>query len=438
MVEATTIIALLYAVVSGMLAVLHSVRVGRVTLLDWALLAMGGMYGLGWPLVLHATLMGDNPSWAYWILPFKNLYLIHNFAAFLLLFGVLAGWYLLAPFWNKYSTVRVMGSKSMENHWSLAFWILLVLAFAAQGLYSMAYGGFFGQLEYSAAIRSSRFDVVPYNHLSFLKPFGGLALIAAFGFFGLRLSGKRALMVNLGLIFAFAFSLFVLYGWLGRIGFLVFIITFPLAAALHRVRSPLWLLLGGAAFFVMILLGAYLVSMWLNIKSADSLWAFLGRELSFPFGSFFAQLDRGEHLSRGFYDFALTPLYALPSSLWGQWVEPVSQINTIIIMGASKGEAGVTGAIPVDLLTLGLMQIHLPGVMLTALLFGALLRALESFLQRIQNPGVQRAFEANIAFSVAIFGVFYSQPNLVVSGNIHWVAAALVFLIFTRIPLVRV
>lgn len=438
MVETTTIIALLFAVTCGVLVVLHSARVGRVTLLDWALLAIGGMYGLGWPLVLHITLAGSNPSWAPWILPFENFYLAQNMAAYMLLFGVVAGWYVFLPSFNRNHTVSVAVEKSQKNRWSLALWTLLGLSIVTQGLYSMAYDGYIGQLQYSNAIRSSRFDAVPYNPLSFLKPFGGLAMVAAFGFYGLRLSGLRRLGVNLGLFLSFPFSLYVLYSWLGRIEFLIFIATFPLAVALRRARSPLWLLLGGIVLFSTILAGAYFVSVWLNLKTADNLGAFLGRELAFPFGSFFAQLNHGGHLLRGFYDFTLTPIYILPSSWWSQWIEPVSQVNTRIIMGAAKGEGGITGGIPVDLLTLGLMQLHFPGVAVAGFLFGALLRSLNLILDRIKVPGVRSIFEANIALNISVIGVFYSQPNLVVSGNIHWIAAMLVFLILTFIMRVKI
>ena len=137
-------------------------------------------------------------------------------------------------------------------------------------------------------------------------------------------------------------------------------------------------------------------------------------------------------------DFLWAPVYLLPSSWWTNWIEPVDQINTAIILGAPKGEAGVTGGIPVDLLTLGLMQLHLPGVMLTGMLFGMLLRALHALLSRISCRGIRVAFEANIALSVAVLGVFYSQPNLVIKGKIHWLAAVLILLVLLRLQGVRV
>ena len=59
-IELSTLFALTFAIICGGLVIAHSSRVGRVTLLDWTMLAMGGMYGLGWVLVLQVTAVGDS------------------------------------------------------------------------------------------------------------------------------------------------------------------------------------------------------------------------------------------------------------------------------------------------------------------------------------------------------------------------------------------
>ena len=58
--EFAMLFALTFAIICGGLVIAHSSRVGRVTLLDWTMLAMGGMYGLGWVLVLQVTAVGDS------------------------------------------------------------------------------------------------------------------------------------------------------------------------------------------------------------------------------------------------------------------------------------------------------------------------------------------------------------------------------------------
>jgi len=388
---------------------------------------MAGMYGIGWILVVHVTEAGKNPTWAQWILLYQDYFLMYVIGCFLLLVSVPVGWYLAASIWRR-KQPPVSRSLTKPAHWSNIFWALLALAVLTAAVYAEAYGGFLGQFEYSTLIRSGLFDLVPSNPFSFLRPFASLAMISSFGFFGLWISKERGVAIRLGFILSFLFSLTILFGMQGRMGFLVFLASFPLALGMYRSLSPLRLIAIGGIAFMGLLVGAYGLSGLLDLKSADNFLEFLARELSFPFGSLFAQISHGEHHFRGFIDFLWVPAYLLPSSWWMNWFEPVSHVNTAIILGAPKGAAGVTGSIPVDLLTLGIMQAHLPGVFITGMLFGALLRGVHNILGQIACRGVRVAFEANLVFSLAVLSVFYSQPSLVIVGHIHWIATAIILI----------
>ena len=425
-----------FALLCGILAIKHSSRLRRTTLLDWALLGLGGGYGLGWALVVSVTWGGGNPTWAGWIAPFYSQYPFYSMCALLLLVGTGLGWFLINPLLHHGIAVLKRKKRTrFVRRWVAASWFLLVLALFTQWLYTRAYGGFVELLIYSEMIRSAIFPID--NPLSFLRPFGGLAFIAAFGFFGVWLSERRNLGIALGLSLSMLFSLYLFYSFLGRIGFMVFIVTFPLGWLLSRRKFPLTALTIMAAVFILILVGVYGVSIWFDIKSADDLTSFLAHELSFPFGSFFAQWQAQEHLMRGFRDFLFAPLYLLPSSWWTNWVGDVGQVNTALIMGAPKGEAGVTGSIPVDLITLGLMQLKVYGIPLVGVLFGALLRVLQHWLDRIPLSGVRAMFEAYVALKIAVLGIFYAQPALFVSGNFELIAGAIVIVVFLRFHRVR-
>lgn len=435
MTELAIALGLVFMLVCMAFALVHSLRQGRVTLLDWALLAMGGIYGGGWALLVFVTQAGGNPVWERWLLPFEHLYPLHTLSAFILLGTTCLGW-LFAGSLRLVLRQRLNRPLAPNNDRLLcAGWFLLLSALLMQWLYSHAYGGFIGLLEYSASIRSGIFEV--QNSLSFLQPFGGLALFASFLFFGLWLGGCRRLDVKIGFALAFLFSLYLLYSWLGRIGFLVYLATFVLGVLLARQMRPLPLLVGGGFTMLVILIAAFQVSVWLNLKAADNLAFFLARELAFPFGSFFAQLDSGQHLLRAFRDFLFAPVYLLPSSWWTNWVEDVAQINTAMIMGAPKGEQGVDGAIPVDLLTLGLMQATAAGIAALGILFGAVLRVIQHLLEMIRNPGIRAVFEAYVAIKLAMLAIFYAQPALAVSGNFGFLLAVIIIALFANAPRIR-
>jgi hypothetical protein len=161
----------------------------------------------------------------------------------------------------------------------------------------------------------------------------------------------------------------------------------------------------------------------------------LARELSFPFVSFFTQLDLGENLLRAFKDFVVAPVYFLPSSRWLSWgVEDVSQVNTAVILGMPKGVRGETTGIPVDLMTLGLMQASLAGIAVVGVIFGTLLRFLQGLLGKIDNFGVRAMFEAFVILKIAILGMFYPQPAHFVSENFAVLVVALIISIFLFVP----
>lgn len=395
---------------------LRSKRLRRVTLLDWAILGMGGIYGGGWALVAFVTKNGGNPFWAPWLLPLEGMYPIHTLSAFILLgatyFGWLLGGVLKFRLWTE-PLIVALGRAQVRMVY--AAWLLFFIAIVMQWLYTRAYGGFLGLLELSASIRSSIFTVV--NPLSFLQPFGGLTIFSSYLFFGFWLDGYRRFSVKFGFVFSFIFSLYILYSFLGRIGFLIYISTFTLGIFLKKRVVATVLLVCGGLILIGILVAAYNISVWLNIKAADNLVSFLGRELSFPFVSFFSQVDSGEHVMRLFRDFLYAPIYLLPSSWWSNWVEDVSQINTALILGAPMGEQGVTGGVPIDMITLGMMQAGGLGVIGVGLTFGTSLRIIQRLLEKVSSLGVRSVFEAHVAIKLAVLTVFYAQPAQVVSGN---------------------
>jgi hypothetical protein len=414
---------------------LHSSYIGRVTLLDWSVLGIGGIYGGGWALVAYVTRAGGNSFWEKWLLPSDHLYPLHTLCSIILVGVIYLGWLFAGPL--RIKSHKRSKAPLMQNDYRLyrAGWMLLILALVMQWLYTYAYGGYIGALDYSASIRSAIFTV--NNPLSFLRPFGGLAFFSSFLFFGLWLGGCNRRGIKIGFVLAFVFSIYILFSWLGRIGFLVFLATFVLGVLLAKRVRPLSLLAGGCLIMLLILIGAYQVSVWFNFKEANNVFLFMARELSFPFASFFAQLDAGEHLFRAFKDLLVAPVYLLPSSLWSNWVENVSQVNTALIMGAPKGEAGVTGGIPVDLITLGLMQASGAGIAVVGFLFGVGLRLIQFFVDSIRNPGVRAVFESYIALKISVLAIFYAQPSLVVSSNIALIAAIFIIVLNTRMPRIR-
>ena len=205
----------------------RSKKNGRITLLDWSILGLGLIYGLGWALVIALTDEGYNTLWAPWITQFENYFLTLNALTFVLGGCIVAGWsasnYL-------YTTSRKLSHKNLslkkESIHKYA-WTLFFIALILRWLYVRDLGGFTGYLDHSASIRSAIFEVE--NRFSFLQPFGMVAIFSSFLFFSSLMDGKISTIKVLGLMLSISLSLYVLYSLLGRVEFIVYASTFALA-----------------------------------------------------------------------------------------------------------------------------------------------------------------------------------------------------------------
>lgn len=164
MTDLAILMGLIFMAVCVVFVALHSIHLGKTTLIDWALIFMAGVYGGGWPVVAYVTEQGANPTWSTWLLPFKSNYPIHTLSSLLLAGSMLFGWLMTNPLVNKRTHRYLQSSKFIQTRLSLLMWMLLFIAFLSQWFYSRAYGGLLGVLEYSSFIRSATFDDVPINH----------------------------------------------------------------------------------------------------------------------------------------------------------------------------------------------------------------------------------------------------------------------------------
>jgi len=426
MIDIATALALLFAAACIMVGINDSVAAGRLSLLSCSLFAMAGVYGLTWPLIMYTTTSGDNPFWGMWLLHNENIYAIHTVMATLFAVGTYVGWHCSRGTEATTAHNATQIGKAEGKVWINSCWSLSAIAALTQLAYAHAYGGLEAQLDYSALVRSGVFDQVPSNSLSFLAPFPKLALVACFGFFGLILSGYRTASVFVGLCISFSISVYVFYNTLWRLGFGMFVFTFVIAVALAKVQSVKRQI--AVIFFIgpLLLLLLDYISNALELKPADTTIEFVVKELSFPFGGFFAHWGAEAGQLRAFKDIAMIPVYVLPSSIWGEWIDTADEANTALIMGAPKGHSEVTASIPVDAITFGFMQAHIIGVLFVGFLFGSGLRWLQRALDAIQPIGVRVTFQASMALAAACFPVFYADPSLLVNVNFHWLLGLLV------------
>lgn len=408
-------------------------RKKNLDLLDWFLLAFGTVNGVGWSFVIWATVEGRNIDlWIDQLAMFDLTVSVYYISSNLIfLFSVVFGWHLLRSLIGFRHVSPFYPSSRLESNVhrikSVA-WFMAYAAAVAYGVYTIPYGGFSGVLVYSRAIRAGIATI--YNPYSYLKIFGSFAFFSSYIFFGLLIdkdiSTKRQSSF-VGFIFSFLFSLYVLNDWLGRMGFAVYLLTFLLGLTLYRSRKSVIRLVRKlvSVFFIALLLIVFSDMLLGGTGQQFGVVELFAKELSFPFASYSAQVHSYE-LS-WFKHLLATPLYILPERIWSGvlGIDTASRLNTLVVMGAGKNAADVTGGVPVDLITFFFMQGSVFGIIIGGFIWGGFLLALERSLQRIALRGIRCVIYANVVLSVVSLSVLYGDPYHIVTRNFALIVGSL-------------
>ena len=407
--------------------------------LDFFLTTLALFNGLGYAFVFWGTGQGLNtPIWASRIERYDAASVSLYFALNILLSAAaIIGWTISCRLTKKAHDAKnnVYDENSIYISIYKLAWSLFFIAVGAYILYSRAYGGFTGLLKYSKLIRSGILSV--NNPFSFLQRFGAFSFFSSFLFFSMiidkniRKDKRKAGII--GFLPSLCFSLFVLYSWEGRIAFIVYLLTFVLAMVFYRNESIIRLMRKFLIILVLALILIIAVDRLLNRSPGDiSVTGLFIKELSFPSAAFITQLESGSY--RWFKDILAAPAFLLPSRIWRNMlgIDTATMAITYDFWGAYKGEAGVTGSVPVDLLTFSYMQAHISGVILIGLLTGAALFFLQRLQANIPVKSIRAVISSNIILNVVILTIPYGEPNHILIRCFYLIGGLIILKIIFR------
>lgn len=380
-----------------------------VPLISWSMLAIGLVYGIGSSIVFYESYSSELFLGSEIIAAHSEYWPLHGILTLSLIFGIILGW--KAPLIN----IKNVNSFFEFNKNQLIFisFTIFFIGFFLRWIYVQAFGGFGGYLEYSRLIRSGIFEID--NPYSFLQPFGYLVVLACYLFFSILIKNKNNLIVALGFFLSFFSSLYILYSNVGRVAFITFLASLLLINLYYKGIKPYKIILFLLFSFPLVFLFLYFLSNYFEVKGAENPFSYFVKEVSFVFATFLVQYSEG-NLYRFFLDFIIAPIHFLPSSFTQNIYETASQTNTILFYGAKKGDESVTGGIPVDLLSLGVMQLNVFGVLPVGFLFGYLLKNFDDFLLKIKNSYIQIALLPYISLRISFMGVLYAHSDHFISG----------------------
>lgn len=448
----------LYALVFGLLftVITAAVEYFRIFLnkrkfeyLDFLLITLAMFNGLGFAFVLWGSKNGLNTDlWTNRLVRYDAYSISIYFALnILLMTAIICGWTIA----GRIGRTSRAGSKKVQvssgktelkepgrlySMLERSAWLLFAFAFLSYVLYARAYGGFGGLLYYANVIRSG--ILLVNNPFSFLQRFGGFAFFASFIFFSLLIDkgreGTRTKSSIAGFIMSFCFSLYVLYSWDGRVAFMVYLLVFILGLIMYRSKSLIRL---AGRLSIILVLGLVLIVVFDRLLNRSpegmSITRLFVKELSFPSAAFITWL--GNDTFRWFKDILFAPFYLLPSRIWRNMLgmDTASMLLTYDFWGAYKGEAGVTGSVPADLLTFSYMQAHIAGVVIVGLLVGAVICFLQQLQDRIPLDSLRAVIGSNILLNLVILTVPYGEPYHILTRSFYLIGGLiLIFIIFAR------
>lgn len=429
----------------------------EIQLIDWATSTFSLLYGLGFPVVYIGTMMNKNSNFnSYIIMQYSIVEIIYYYLLVIaLILFTRIGWkFKIKKKESLFKTnirykATYNSAESLSNYHIKYFkkfqkfsWVMLLISILAYYLYSHAYGGFSGLLSYTIAIRSG-YGNLPYNKFSFLEKFGQFSLISMYSFYSIvidkSIDKKLKSKSVFGFILSFAFSLYVLFSWGGRGGF-VFLFLILTIATIYYKRKKVWRFIKDFSGKLVIFPIIFVV--------IDRLWSRSGRmdlislavnSLSYPYIAFIVNFKYSSY--RLFIDLLQAPLYFLPSSIWMSILKlnTANAWTTYLVTGGFKGEsvAGkiVSGTYPNDLLTFAFMQANILGVIFVAIIFGLLLRFAHNRLTEIRFDGIKYVFYSFCAVRFGILAITGGDIAQVIIGNWGFFVYIIGFSLYRRIKL---
>ena len=402
---------------------------------DWFVLSLGFFYGIGQCIV-------------FWVISAKglddsNLLFALNWDNNAALSHLLAVAITIGAIYVGYEFVRVVFKKSEHekdfkhfkmisistNNLRLIACLFFIVGVVAHLLYSRAHGGVMGVLENAAHIRVEIVKVE--NTWSFLKRLSPFTILASFIYFGIVMDRKNIKVIWSDWFFLVAsilFSLFLLLSWAGRVGFVVYVLTFFLGHVIykssHRTESilPKITLFSLASCLIIPIIGKLTLRRELSFQIE-----YFGRDLIFPFVSWSNHIDAGSNF-RWFKDIALAPVYLFPEKLWGGWIGELSNAYNIRVILVSY----YIGGIPHDFLTFSYLQAGWFGIVLYPLMWGGILCMIEKYLIKFERKGLKAVLYANFLLYLPILSVPYADPKHIVRRMFYLIVGVFVLNMFRR------
>ena len=363
---------------------------------------------------------------------------LYYLSAFIILFTVLT----CLRRKKRYDDLRLtitLDKKENDANDSGYFWIasaVFLIGVVCDVLYLRVYGGYMNYLQYVNDLRSGVAEL--YNPLSFLITFRNCVYFASFLYFALMFKNHKLVFSRFVLFIAsFVYSLFILYSNKGRLGFVLYLCTFLVyflyaKGFLKTINFKMFLkAIPLLALFVGLLAVSNVV---LDRGTNTNFIASFNREISFPFVNFETIVFKSG-VNRYFIDTLLWPIFVLPSRIWDSMfgIRTASAMMTLYTAGGFKGEEGIYGEMPIDLISVSYIQLGIVGVFAFALVWAMIIRWLFRWINKnVRHTKVNMVLKVYVLITVMLQSILYADPKHIVQRCFALIVFVIVHIFFAK------
>lgn len=407
-------------------------------------IAFAGIYGILFPICSMLTLLGYNTSTMDKYI--KEFDLIEVLKYYCIIFLITISFFVAFKFKNK-SFALNNDQDEEENvdttRYSLFIGIIMLLVgVLSDFLYLRVYGSYENYLNYSGAIRSGVVSV--NNPFSFLIVFRSCISISSYIF--LSQIKKENIFKKVSFILfciSFILSIRILYSNRGRVGFVFYfaIIVIYIFKSSRKQKDnyiTLKTIRVGMIFILLLILGLYLSGVLLKRNSSGSMLTQINKEISFVFADFIILQENKDIINfRYFIDVILFPIYILPMSFWSSklGITTASSDLTLLSTGFRKGEGGVYGEMPIDLVSLSYIQIGILGIFVIPMVYAWIYSSVLKRVDKIKDCNMKEVIKLYTIINIGIEPILYADPQHIIYGSFSFIVFLMIDTVLSKIKI---
>ncbi|WP_172635077.1 O-antigen polymerase [Sphaerochaeta pleomorpha] len=286
-------------------------------------------------------------------------------------------------------------------------WPYLILGILANVIYLWPYGSYQRYLDYSLDLRVGNFLI--YNRFSFLQPFGDIFYVSSLFFLGLEFH-KHSKKNLFGLLLSVYLEILILIANRGRMSFISFLAVMLISTVnIVFARKKIFKVILVFVIFLTFISLTEEISNAMGRGAPTDPVAIIVEGTYFITNNIINVFRLPKELFRRGLDVFFPFVFLLPSRIWeGKLgMKTVSEQNTFFLEGAYKGQSGVTGELPVDLISFCYYEFGILGFMIVGIIAGMIIGY---FIRKIRHLPT-KAFQA--IFKMYFFIQFILRSFLV-------------------------